>query len=78
MVEKADTLVCLTQAKTKVEANEPLVTENPIQLSLFDQVAEGHSETIKRTPQKLVYWQASIFGVRCQPSRSSFIQPTSV
>ncbi|WP_293151761.1 RNA-guided endonuclease TnpB family protein [Okeania sp. SIO2C9] len=37
------------QPKTKVETK---TTENPIQLSLFDEVAEGHSETIKRTLRK--------------------------
>ena len=57
-VNAAINILEVVQLKTKVETQ---AIENPIQLSLFAEVAEGHSETIKRTRRKRGYWQASIF-----------------
>ncbi len=41
------------QPKTKVEIVKETVAEAPVQLSLFNEVAEGQSETFKRTRRKL-------------------------
>ncbi|NEO56487.1 MAG: IS200/IS605 family element transposase accessory protein TnpB [Okeania sp. SIO3B5] len=48
-VNAAVNILEIVQPKTKVETK---TTENPVQLSLFAEVAEGHSETIKRTRKK--------------------------
>ncbi|MDJ0518665.1 MAG: RNA-guided endonuclease TnpB family protein [Trichodesmium sp. MO_231.B1] len=48
-VNAAVNILETVQPKTKVETK---ATENPVQLSLFAEVAEGHSETIKRTRRK--------------------------
>ncbi|NEO57129.1 MAG: IS200/IS605 family element transposase accessory protein TnpB [Okeania sp. SIO3B5] len=45
-------LETVNQPITKVETVKETVAKNPIQLSLFEEVAEGHSETIKRTRRK--------------------------
>lgn len=45
-VNAAVNILEVIQPKTKVETK---ATENPIQLSLFNEVAEGQPETIKRT-----------------------------
>ena len=39
----------VTQPKTKVETVKEKVAENPIQLSLFGEVAGGQSETLNKT-----------------------------
>ena len=48
-INAAINILEVIQPKTKVETTEAKVTETPVQLSLFNEVAEGHSETIKRT-----------------------------
>ncbi|NEN88531.1 MAG: IS200/IS605 family element transposase accessory protein TnpB [Okeania sp. SIO3H1] len=48
-INAAINILEVIQPKTKVETTETKVIETPVQLSLFNEVAEGHSETIKRT-----------------------------
>ncbi|NEN91270.1 MAG: IS200/IS605 family element transposase accessory protein TnpB [Okeania sp. SIO3H1] len=48
-INAAINILEVIQPKTKVETTEAKVIETPVQLSLFNEVAEGHSETIKRT-----------------------------
>ncbi|WP_366557806.1 zinc ribbon domain-containing protein [Okeania sp. SIO1I7] len=57
-VNAAVNILEIVQPKTKVETK---ATENPVQLSLFAEVAEGHWSIIYRTRRKRGYWQASIF-----------------
>ncbi|NEO54884.1 MAG: IS200/IS605 family element transposase accessory protein TnpB [Okeania sp. SIO3B5] len=45
-------LETVNQPITKVETVKATVAKNPIQLSLFNKVAEGQTETIKRTRRK--------------------------
>ncbi len=48
-VNAAINILDVIQPKTKVETVNETVAENPIQLSLFDEVAGGQSETINKT-----------------------------
>ncbi len=48
-INAAVNILEVVQPKTKVKAVKETVAENPIQLSLFEEVAEGQPETIKRT-----------------------------
>ncbi|WP_293079157.1 transposase [Okeania sp. SIO3B5] len=48
-INAAINILEVIQPKTKVETTEAKVIETPVQLSLFNEVAEGRSETIKRT-----------------------------
>ncbi|MDJ0515629.1 MAG: RNA-guided endonuclease TnpB family protein [Trichodesmium sp. MO_231.B1] len=47
-INAAVNILEVVQPKTKVKTVKEIVAENPIQLSLFDVVAEGQPETIKR------------------------------
>ncbi|NES65580.1 MAG: IS200/IS605 family element transposase accessory protein TnpB [Okeania sp. SIO2D1] len=51
-VNAAVNILNVIQSKTKVEIFEDTVVEMPVQLSLFNEVAEGQPETIKRTRRK--------------------------
>ena len=51
-VNAAVNILNVIQPKTKVEIFEETVVEMPVQLSLFNEVAEGQPETIKRTRRK--------------------------
>ncbi|MDJ0517326.1 MAG: RNA-guided endonuclease TnpB family protein [Trichodesmium sp. MO_231.B1] len=51
-VNAAINILNVIQPKTKVKVTEAKAIENPIQLSLFNEVAEGQPETIKRTRRK--------------------------
>ena len=48
-VNAAVNILEIVQPKTKVETVKETVAENPIQLSLFGEVAGGRSETLNRT-----------------------------
>ncbi len=60
-VNAAINILEVVQPKAKVEIFEETVAENPVQLSLFNEVAEGHWSIIYRTRRKRGYWQASRF-----------------
>ncbi|NEQ75626.1 MAG: IS200/IS605 family element transposase accessory protein TnpB [Okeania sp. SIO2C9] len=51
-VNAAINILNVIQPKTKVEIVEETVVEIPVQLSLFNEVAEGQPETVKRTRRK--------------------------
>ena len=51
-VNAAVNILNVIQPKTKVEIFEETVVEMPVLLSLFNEVAEGQPETIKRTRRK--------------------------
>ena len=57
-INAAINILEIVQPKTKVETK---AKENPIQLSLFNEVADGHWSIIYRTRRKRGYWQSSIF-----------------
>ncbi len=48
-VNAAINILEVVQPKTKVEAIQTEVLETPVQLSLFDVVADGQSETLNKT-----------------------------
>ena len=48
-VNAALNILEVVQPKTKVETLKETVAENPVQLSLFDVVAGGQSETLNKT-----------------------------
>ncbi len=51
-VNAAVNILNVIQPKTKAEISEETAVEMPVQLSLFNEVAEGQPETIKRTRRK--------------------------